>query len=185
MLYVRGDDADALIDQVSEEYAAILEKRASRQSAMRVCRALVGSTTRDEQPYHFHLGASSVWPSYGDSPDPARLRYSRMITLDGYSRQLRLSPDFLKLDVQGYELEVLKGAESILASVEVVFTEVNHIEIYRGAPLAAELIAWLAARGFALHDICNFMPRPSDGALWQTDMIFLRHDSPLRASKEW
>ena len=108
-----------------------------------------------------------------------------MITLDDYARERGLRPDFLKIDVQGYELEVLKGAQGILQSIEVVFTEVNHIEVYRGAPLAAEVIDWLAQRGYALHDVCNFMSRPRDGALWQTDMIFVRHDSPLRASKEW
>jgi hypothetical protein len=108
-----------------------------------------------------------------------------MITLEQYAQELIVVPDFLKIDVQGYELEVLKGAEALLPSIEVVFTEVNHIEIYRGAPLAAEIIAWLGDRGYALHDICNFMPRPRDGALWQTDMIFVRASSRLRSSRDW
>ena len=106
-----------------------------------------------------------------------------MITLDEYAEERGVRPDFLKIDVQDYELEVLKGAQQILRSIEAIFTEVNHIEIYRGAPLAAEVISWLAERGYALHDICNFMPRPRDGALWQSDMIFIRHSSRLRPGR--
>jgi len=44
---------------------------------------------------------------------------------------------------------------------------------------------WLSDRGYALHDICNFMRRPLDDALWQSDMIFVRNNSSLRDSKLW
>lgn len=169
------------------EYANILTRLQAADSRVEFCQALVGAVARPEQDYFFHLGASSVLQN---SDDPAAasardVRRARMITLDDYAKERGVRPDFLKIDVQGYELEVLKGAQQILSSIEVIFTEVNHIEIYRGAPLAAEVISWLAERGYALHDICNFMPRPSDGALWQSDMIFIRDSSQLRSSKDW
>jgi len=168
------------------EYVELLAQRAKVKPHLHVCAALVGAEGHPDQEYHFHLGASSVLANaVRASSDLGNMRRARMIALDDYCAEHRLSPDLLKIDVQGYELEVLKGAERVLPHVEVVFTEVNHIEVYDGAPLAADLIAWLARHGYALHDICNFMPRPSDGALWQTDMIFVRHDSPLRASKRW
>ena len=168
------------------EYVQILEQRAKRDHRLHVCPALVGSRKHLEREYHFHLGASSLLPN-AEPPDSASdtRRRAPMVSLDEYCADRGLAPDFLKIDVQGYELEVLRGAERILPGVEVVLTEVNHIEVYRGAPLATDLIGWLADRGYALHDICNFMPRPSDGALWQTDMIFVRHGSRLRASKAW
>jgi FkbM family methyltransferase len=168
------------------EYAEILTERAKSDVHLHVCPALVGATARPNQAYHFHLGASSVLANAvraGTGADT--LRHARMIALDDYCGEHDLEPDFLKIDVQGYELEVLKGAERVLARIEVVFTEVNHLEVYAGVPLAAELIGWLAERGYALHDVCNLMTRPSDGALWQTDMIFVRHSSPLRASRAW
>lgn len=167
------------------EYAGMLRARAAEHPRLTVCQALVGATEQSRQPYNFHLGASSVLRNSDGAVPPDKVRHERMITIDGYCREHGLAPDFVKIDVQGYELEVLKGAERALAGVETIFTEVNHIEIYREAPLAAELIEWIAHRGFALHDICNFMPRPRDGALWQTDMIFVRHDSALRMSREW
>ena len=135
------------------EYAQALRTRAARQPEMKVCQALVGALNQGRQDYHFHLGASSILPSSDDAGASAVTRSERMITLEDYCREQGVVPDFIKIDVQGYELEVLKGAETILPRVEVVFTEVNHIEIYRGAPLAAELIDWIARRGFALHDI--------------------------------
>jgi len=168
------------------EYVEMLLRRAKDDARLHVCPALVGATRSADQPYHFHLGASSVLaPAVRPAAGEAPRRHARMIALDDYCDEHGRAPDFLKIDVQGYELEVLRGAERMLAQVEVVFTEVNYLEIYSGVPLAAELIGWLAQRGFALHDVCNLMARPSDGALWQSDMVFVRHTSPLRASKAW
>jgi FkbM family methyltransferase len=179
-------DAEIHCFEPEPEYVEQLAQRAKTNPRLHVCAALVGSEPHPGREYHFHLGASSVLPNAVKAASTAdNLRSARMITLDGYCREHRLSPDFLKIDVQGYELEVLKGAVQVLGGIEVVFTEVNHIAVYEGAPLAAELIGWLADRGYALHDVCNFMPRPRDGALWQTDMVFVRHDSPLRASQAW
>ena len=168
------------------EYVEVLRARSHHDSRLKVCASLVGAQLKAEVPYFHTLGASTVLE---EAPGPCRtmnpVRTAPMTTLDHYCAEHRVRPDFLKIDVQGYELEVLKGAEAVLPSIEVIFTEVNHIEIYQGAPLAAELIAWLAQRGYALHDICNFFRRPMDAALWQTDMIFVRQASKLRASKYW
>jgi FkbM family methyltransferase len=57
-------------------------------------------------------------------------------------------PCLLKLDVQGGELEVLRGAERLLASVDEVLTEVSFVPLYVGQPLADDVIAFLAERGF-------------------------------------
>jgi hypothetical protein len=108
-----------------------------------------------------------------------------MITLDSYCETRGIKPDFLKIDVQGYELEVLKGAQESLRNIEVILTEVNYLEVYQGAPLAAELIGWLSKREFVLYDVVNFMRRPLDKALWQSDMIFVRLSSPLLVNKRY
>jgi FkbM family methyltransferase len=171
------------------EYVEALRSRSEPPEKLRVCCHLVGASCADAVDYHFHLGASSILPSEqagGSAVGGGRaMRSARMITLDSWCREQGVHPQFLKIDVQGYELEVLRGAAEMLAHVEVVLTEVNYIEIYRGVPLAAEVIGWLAARGYALHDVINFMPRPSDGALWQSDMVFVRHESAIRRSKNW
>lgn len=56
--------------------------------------------------------------------------------------------DFLSIDVQGYELEVLKGAEKLLNQVNYVITEVNKTEQYKGCVLIDELDDYLNRFGF-------------------------------------
>ena len=55
----------------------------------------------------------------------------------------RAPPKLLKLDVQGYEYEVLSGAKQTLKDIDVILTEVNLIDLYKGAHLLDDLIALL------------------------------------------
>jgi len=51
--------------------------------------------------------------------------------------------NFLNLDVQGYELEVLKGAAELLSSVDAILSEVNSDQLYEGGVLIEELDQFL------------------------------------------
>ena len=62
-------------------------------------------------------------------------------------------PALLKLDVQGYELEVLKGCDDLLGSFSSVYAECSFVELYRGQVLADDLIAWLRGRDFRLSGV--------------------------------
>jgi FkbM family methyltransferase len=59
--------------------------------------------------------------------------------------------DFLKLDVQGAELMVFKGAPEILDHALVVHTEVLFAALYKGAPLFGDIDVYLRSKGFSLH----------------------------------
>ncbi|MBL0869040.1 MAG: FkbM family methyltransferase [Phycisphaerales bacterium] len=60
--------------------------------------------------------------------------------------------DYLKLDVQGAELDVLNGAEKLLRdSVCVVKTEVEFVPLYKGQPLFGDIDAKMRSLGFMLH----------------------------------
>jgi len=65
-----------------------------------------------------------------------------MTALDGVGWNL------IAIDVQGYELEVFKGAEETLKSVQAISAEINREELYEGCALVGEVDAWLGARGF-------------------------------------
>lgn len=56
--------------------------------------------------------------------------------------------DFLWLDLQGYELEALKGAEKLLATVKAIHVEVSHLPLYEGGVLYPTLKSWLHQKGF-------------------------------------
>lgn len=59
--------------------------------------------------------------------------------------------DFLKIDVPGGEMDVLKGAARLLPTALAVELEVEFLPMYQGAPLFGEVDAHMRAAGFQLH----------------------------------
>jgi FkbM family methyltransferase len=112
--------------------------------------------------------------------------YLPMATLDAITEGSAFArPDFIKLDVQGYEIEVLRGGVCTLESAEAVLMEVNLLELYEGAPLFHESADYMGKQGFQVYELGSLIRRPYDGALWQADVIFVRNSSPLLSSKRW
>lgn len=60
-------------------------------------------------------------------------------------------PDLIKLDIQGYELEALRGAVGCLRTARSVLCEVSFREFYTGQPLFADLAVFLRTHGFSLR----------------------------------
>jgi FkbM family methyltransferase len=83
------------------------------------------------------------------------------------------TPALLKLDVQGFELEALRGCEELLDRFAYVYVECSFVELYAGQALADEVIAWLRERGFRLHGVHN-MDYDRDGRAIQADFLFAR-----------
>ncbi len=85
---------------------------------------------------------------------------------------------FLKIDVQGAELSVLRGGLATLARASLVQLEVAMLEYNKGAPLLPEVVAFMAEHGFFPIEVSGFS-RPRD-ELVQIDMLFAPKDSELR-----
>jgi len=85
---------------------------------------------------------------------------------------------FLKVDVQGAELQVLKGGAQTLRKSALVQLEVAMLQYNEGAPLMPEVVAFMAERDFLPIEISGFS-RPRD-RLVQIDILFAPKDSPLR-----
>jgi FkbM family methyltransferase len=88
-----------------------------------------------------------------------------------------LRPDdrvYLKVDVQGGELDVLRGAERVIAQASLVEAELSFVPLYEGAPRFDEVIDYLADRGFGVLSIEPVFVDPLDGRLLQVDAIFGR-----------
>lgn len=93
--------------------------------------------------------------------------------LDEYRVEKELPfPDLIKLDVQGYELEVLKGAPECLRSAKAVLTEVSFIEIYEGQCFFHDVVGWLA--GFGFFPRIFGVSTPVGETLEQADLLFTR-----------
>ena len=83
------------------------------------------------------------------------------------------APALLKLDVQGYELQALRGCETLLDAFAWVYCECSFVELYAGQALADEVIAWLRERRFGLLGAYN-MAFDHAGRAVQADFLFGR-----------
>ena len=81
---------------------------------------------------------------------------------------------FLKLDVQGYESQVLAGAPQILHHTVAVQLEMSLLPLYDGETLMPQMHAAMTAKGFDLWDLEPSFRDPNTGRLLQIDAIFTR-----------
>ena len=112
------------------------------------------------------------------------VEFRTLTTLDSLRLQLE-EPALLKIDAQGYELEILKGASSSIQSFEAVLLEIAIIEINECAPLLHEVTAFMDKLGFIASEILEIHRRPLDRAMSQIDVFFLRKESALLADKRF
>ena len=85
--------------------------------------------------------------------------------------------DVLKVDTQGTELDVLRGATGTLLRVRYLWIEVSFRSLYEGDALFPEIHGFLSGRGFrffSLHDVF----RAADRELLQADALFLGPMAP-------
>lgn len=69
-------------------------------------------------------------------------------TLDDYLNKKQQNYNLMTIDVQGYELEVLKGATNTLQNIEYILCEVNRAELYKGCPMVEQIDEFLKQFGF-------------------------------------
>jgi FkbM family methyltransferase len=112
-------------------------------------------------------------------------RKVKMITIDSLLTDGSPVPDLVKLDVQGFELEALRGASSIFGKTELLILESSLISMSSAWPIVREIVDFMGARGYEFYDIPGFLRRPLDGALGQVDFAFARANGFLRKSNGW
>ena len=83
---------------------------------------------------------------------------------------------YLKIDTQGYEKQVLQGAENTLNFIRVIQLEISLVELYQGSALIYEMIPFLESKGFFLCSIERGFDDKKTGRLLQVDGIFIRID---------
>ena len=93
-------------------------------------------------------------------------------------------PTLLKMDVQGYELEVLAGAGRLLGQVEAIVSECSLYPFQRDIPLVHEVVERMGELGFRLYDVADEVRWPS-GTLAQLDLVFVAAGSPLLLPRWW
>jgi FkbM family methyltransferase len=171
-----------LVDPLPANADALAALRA-RHPRVQVWQGALGSAPGSLELLE-HGDQSSFFSS--DSFAAQSARRVEVRPLDSFlGSELMDPPDLIKADVQGYELEVLRGAKRCLEGAQLLLLEVSYRRIYRELPLAHEVIAFAAGAGFRIYDICTYSGRPSDGELTQSDILFAREGSPLFVNEKW
>jgi FkbM family methyltransferase len=148
----------------------------------------------DVHVFHLAVGAASgpqtlIETDYSDmssflQPSPANWSSAvaktvvHVTTLDEFCAAEGIeSIDLLKIDTQGYELEVLRGAPGLISggAIRLIYLEVNFAELYEGLPSFDMLFRFLVDRGFRLVALYNYrsFAEPSSAASW-CDALFTR-----------
>jgi len=101
-------------------------------------------------------------------------------TLDAIAKAKNLrGPYFLKFDTHGFEKPILDGATQVLKDTRFIVMEAYNFRHTPETLLFHEMIDYLGQRGFRVSHIVDVLNRPSDGALWQIDLMFARADDPI------
>jgi FkbM family methyltransferase len=119
------------------------------------------------------ISHSSIVSADGTQASATGIRKVPSIKIDSFLRDENLQGEFLlKVDVDGFELAVLRGAEASLPRIPIAIVEVPLEEF-------TPRIQWLEQRGYVLFDLAE--PCYYDDAFWQADAIMIKRE--LRESK--
>ncbi len=101
-----------------------------------------------------------------------------MVRLDDFLAKNQDEIGIMKIDVQGYEMDVLKGAETTLKRTDIIVLEANNHEGYTGSAKYYDIDKYLRERNYTLYDI---LPSIVDnGKLKEWDMIYMNNSARCR-----
>ena len=98
-----------------------------------------------------------------------------LITIDTFANENNINKiDLLKIDIQGGELDALRGATSLLngKKIKVIYTEIQFFQLYEKAPLFHNIVMFLENFGYELHNIYDLNYNQNGKLAWG-DAIFI------------
>lgn len=155
-----------------------LKSYAGGQANLACVHALLGRETGREVAFQEMGTGSSMFGEASNAPRTATTLVTRALDEVAGDALAGAADLFLKIDVQGAELEVLRGGRATLERAALVQLEVAMLPYNSGAPLLPEVVAWMAEQGWLPIEVSGFS-RPR-GQLVQIDLLFAPEDSPLR-----
>jgi FkbM family methyltransferase len=120
------------------------------------------------------LEISDVQLQYYPDTNEVDTQHVNVSKLENYLKASDISsPSLLKIDVQGFELEVLKGAENLLDNFNYIYCECSYLSLYNNQPLANDIIIFLSRYNFVL--IGTYNNNIVNGECIQSDFLFKRN----------
>lgn len=175
-------DAEYFMIEPLQENEAVLQRLTSKTSKLNYVLAAAGS----------EKGTASLGVS--QDLDGSSLLWSQMlpnrevpvVSVDTLLEHGKIKqPDFIKIDVQGYEWFVFQGSKKALEKCSLVLVELNFSRFSPVIKLVHECIEWLTNNGFVLYEIVDVLRRPLDHAMGQCDLLFCKNDHPLILDNRW
>lgn len=162
-----------------------LNENIKHYSNQRAILALLGSSQKKEVDFYLQ-GRGYVTSSLYEMVEESMIvnnskniqkTIMTMTTLDAVLSHDELNLyNYLVIDTQGSELQVLEGAVTSLSQFYIVELECSNFELYKNAPLYSEIEAFLAFHGFA--------PTTNLPKRFHGNVIFVRcHKSPINSAK--
>lgn len=141
--------------------------------------ALGSSTTLKEFLITTRMDSSSFLKIVSDKNksknyDIVENRNIQINTLDNLLINEKIShPVLIKIDVQGYELEVLRGANNLLKKTDYLLLEVSKNEMYQNQPIEKVIVEYLKNLNFDILKSNNWS-KVQNTNFYQRDIIFYK-----------
>jgi FkbM family methyltransferase len=171
-------------EAIPEIHAGLLEhaKRRSRSWLVAPCAAVGSAKGQIEINIAANSVSSSVlpmMPAHLDAAPQSRYVQKQLVNiarLDEISEPLipATGTILIKVDTQGYEMEVLKGARGLFGRTVALQLELSLVPLYDGAPTIAQMISFAEANGFELFNLIPGFRDKRNGRLLQADGFFVR-----------
>jgi FkbM family methyltransferase len=165
------------------EYEPMLTRLCKDHPGIRcVYAAAAASSSKAQLNVHPDLVGSSLFREVEEGTDVNGVpRTVDTVTVDEIVRESGFKGPFLmKIDVQGAELDVLRGAERTLQESDYVLIEVSFFKFFENGPEVGDVIAYMKERGFVPYDLFAIQYRPVDHALSQVDLAFVKERGRFR-----
>ena len=140
-----------------------------------------------EMNVNTHTHSSSVLPlanAHKEAFPEARVERTVSVTLSTLDKELSdielLAPVLLKIDVQGFEPMVIKGAAKTLKNVDYVLLEASFKPMYEGELTFDEIVAIMDRCGFDFSRPIDWLSSLDTGEVLQMDALFVRRDALAR-----
>jgi FkbM family methyltransferase len=160
-----------------------LKSNLANNNRIKIFNFALGDEERESTIYRSEFSASSSIIGMTDLHKEA-FPYTRNVSeekifikrFDDIVKDLKLEKQLLmKIDVQGFELKVLKGAEETLKHVAVIILETSFYELYQSQPLFKDIYNYLIGSGFNYFGSLEQIYDERDGKILQSDSIFIKN----------
>ena len=163
---------------------ALVVRKADWAGRMDFIQACLGPE-RGTATMHQDGDGSSLLPGHSGKPygEPVTVALETMDHL--VDSGVTTVPELLKMDVQGFELEVVRGGKKAIQHTQAILLEAAYRPFQKGMPIMHEILKEMHDLGFVLADIFSLSLRPLDQMTAQSDLFFLKEGHALFTDHRW